>query len=476
MTPVSDCVRPREWGLVFLVAAVAALVAILSARPCAGSWNDGSRLASVESLVERGTLVIDDSIYLDVPSAHDPDAPSPYDPAVPALQCGTGDRILVNGHYYSHKSPVPSVLMAGLYAGLRQCGLTAREHPGWFAWSMCVGASGAAYVFAVVGVFLLGGALGLSARPRLALAAALAFATTALNYSRQVNDHILLLALVVWLLLGMTRLVRQRPSALLLVGLGSLAGLAYAVEMGAGPLLLLCAFGFVALHCRGLRPVAVFCLAALPWVGLHHALNYGIGGTLVPAASVPEFFRWPGSHFDETNMTGTWKHDGPTAFVVYACELLVGRRGFLGHNFPVLLAFPAVVLAVRRRVPELPLVAFAVCWSVGTWLLYAAGSNNHAGVCCSVRWLVPLLGPAFYLVALLLREREAYLADFAWLALCGLPLSLFSWWNGPWTTLMPPGMRALQIAALAGWALIRWHAWRRASAPVPSIVPLPQAA
>jgi hypothetical protein len=409
MRPDLECARRRAWVTVILVAAAAALVAVVSARPYAGSWNDGSRLASVESLVEHGTFAIDHSTYLNVPSADDPDGPNFYDPAVPALKCGTGDRICVNGYYYSHKSPMPSVLMAGQYAGLRFAGLSAREHPGWFAWWMCVGSSGVAYVLSVVGVYLLGDAVGLPTRPRLLLAAALAFATTTLPYSRQVNDHLLLLAVSVWLLVGLTRLVRgEQRSAVVLICLGSLAGLGYAVEMGAGPLLLLCTISFVTLHCRNLRSVALFACAALPWVVLHHAINYGIGGTFVPAASVPEFFRWPGSHFDETTMTGTWKHGGPAAFLGYASELLVGRRGFLGHNFPVLLALPALAVAVRRRCPELPVVAFAACWSIGTWLLYAAGSNNHAGVCCSVRWLVPLLGPAFYLVALLLREREEF--------------------------------------------------------------------
>jgi hypothetical protein len=39
---------------------------------------------------------------------------------------------------------------------------------------------------------------------------------------------------------------------------------------------------------------------------------------------------------------------------------------------------------------------------------------------------------------------------------------------------MPPGLRAMQFAALLGWAVIRWHAWRRAGAP--SAVPLPSPA
>jgi hypothetical protein len=40
---------------------VAGLIALASARPYAGSWNDGSRLATVEALVDYHTLIIDQS-------------------------------------------------------------------------------------------------------------------------------------------------------------------------------------------------------------------------------------------------------------------------------------------------------------------------------------------------------------------------------------------------------------------------------
>ena len=65
----------------WVLAAVALAVAAAGAVPFAGSWNDGSRLAAVESLVDRGTLAIDDSVFTrpQLPGQ----GPSPY-PARPA--------------------------------------------------------------------------------------------------------------------------------------------------------------------------------------------------------------------------------------------------------------------------------------------------------------------------------------------------------------------------------------------------------
>ena len=85
MTPPADSIRGH-----LLVLFLASLVAVVSARDYPGGWNDGSRLATVESLVERHTWAIDDSPFL----------------------AGTQDKLLIGGHYYSDKSPVPAVLMA----------------------------------------------------------------------------------------------------------------------------------------------------------------------------------------------------------------------------------------------------------------------------------------------------------------------------------------------------------------------------
>src|SRR5262245_23909670 len=109
----------------WLVVAAAVVVALVSARPYAGCWNDGSRLAAVEALVDQHTLAIDRSVCVRVPL--EPGA-APYPPDEPALlQAGTLDKLLIDGHWYSDKSPVPALLLAGLYQVLQwTTGLTAR--------------------------------------------------------------------------------------------------------------------------------------------------------------------------------------------------------------------------------------------------------------------------------------------------------------------------------------------------------------
>src|SRR5438552_7222779 len=181
------------WKLFVLAMSLA--IAVVSARTYAGGWNDGSRLATVECLVDYHTLAIDQSIFVQVPPDADP-AHLPYPTDEPGLLAnGTGDKLLIHGHYYSDKSPVPALLMASIYQAWKWfTGATARQRPDSFCYWMALTSSGLAYAIAVYCIYQLGGLLRLHLSLRLAFTASFGLATVALPYARHVNSHILLLA------------------------------------------------------------------------------------------------------------------------------------------------------------------------------------------------------------------------------------------------------------------------------------------
>jgi hypothetical protein len=283
-----------------------------------------------------------------------------------------------------------------------------------------------------------------------------------------VNNHILLLGITAALVLGLLRLAKgdgsPRPARRRILALGTLAGLAYTVDLGAGPVIFACTFAIVVYRCRRLRAVMGFLLAALPWLALHHAVNYAIGGTWKPANAVPEYFQWSGSPFHPDNMTGAWNHQSIGYFVEYAIALLVGRHGFLGHNPTLFLALPAIVVCLARRVPERPEIVFAGFCCGGIWLAYALTSNNYSGQCCSIRWFVPLLAPAYLVLAVALRRYPNYRGDFVLLTGWGAVIALLSWWEGPWMKHLLPYYWPLQAAALTSWLGYRVWFWRRGRA------------
>jgi len=443
--------------LVFLAALV---VAAVGTRAFVGGWNDGSRLATVECLVDHHTLAIDHSIWVagDVPDV-----------------LLTRDKLQINGHFYSDKSPVPAVLMAGLYQVWHSLtNLSARDWQPGFVYVLTFFSSGLAYGFAVWCVYRVAVELGLTVNDSLLLAASFALATVAPVYGRHANNHILLLAVATGVILCLVRLAPlhqgpRQPWALLLAA-GSLAGLGYAIDLGAGPPLLACTLALVAFRARALRPVLLVGLAALPWVALNHALNFATGGTFKPANAVPEYLAWPGSPFDASNMTGMLNHASVGSFSLYALDLLVGQRGFLGHNPALFLAMAVLPLLLWRRLAERPELLFAACWAGGTWLLYSITSTNHGGLCCSVRWFVPLLAPGYLVLAIGLREYPRYRIDFLLLSAWGVLLAAHAWGRGPWRSVWLALYWPLLAGTLLSWLAYRIHCWRRQ--PVPASLPL----
>jgi hypothetical protein len=352
--------------------------------------------------------------------------------------------------------------MAGVYQALQWAfGLHARDRADLFCYALTLTSSGLAYILAGWGLYRLARVVGLPPGLRLGLTASLTLATIALPYARHVNSHIVLLALAMWLFGFLHELLAARPQpagADRLLLIGTLAGLAYAVEQAAGGLLLAGSLGIVALGRPRARGLILASLAALPWVLLHHGIVYGFAHTLRPVGAVPEFFRYENSYFDETNLTGLYHHASLGDCLLYAAGLLVGSRGFLLSNVPLWLALLAGRLLVPSPRPTRPVLLLACAWGAGTWLTYALLSNNYAGICCSIRWFVPLLAPAYYLLALLLRDHPACRPDFLFLNAWGIVLAAVMWYDGPWSEILPYNLFwPFQAVVLGSWALYRLY-------------------
>jgi hypothetical protein len=473
-----DFIRDRLAPWALLVAC--ALVAVLNARPYAGSWNDGSRLAAVESLADRGTFAIEDSVFVTVPAELSASATPPYDPGQPILAArGTLDRLKIGDHFYSDKPALISLAMAAPYRLARACGLPpAAERPDLFCRGLTLLFSGSAYLLAVACVLALGRELGLGGWWRLAWAAAFALATVAPAYTEYVNNHIMLLAVGAAACWQFAVLAREaggpgvtwwRPWLL-----GALGGLGYNLDLAAGQVLAAVSVLAVAVTTRRVLPAAACGLASVPWAVAQLGLNYMLGGVWKPINTVMAYQDWPGCPFSEANATGFLRHT-PGGFVVYALEMLFGKPGFLNHNLPLLLLVPSAWWLVRSAGRDRLVVGFAAAWAGGTWLLYAAFSNNFSGASLTVRWFVPLLAPGFAALAVLLRDHAAARPCFAALAGWGAVLAVPMAAVGPFTARMAPFYWPVLGLALATWGVVAWRQFRRPAEPRPTPATVPAA-
>jgi hypothetical protein len=441
-------------GLDLAIVLMGLAIAAASARDYAGGYNDGGRLATVESLVDHRTWQIDDSIFSRYGEGARPEVWGPLGASAP----GALDKLLIGGHYYSDKPPVTAVLMAADYQVIQGLtGLVARDRPNAFCYWITLTSSGLAYVVAVWCVYRIGCVLALPTRSSLLVAASFGLATLAPAYARQVNASIVLLADAALLLLVLLHgSAGDRPlSWSWLMVAGTLAGFGYSTDLGGGLVLLGCVALWV-FHGSGYRitPLIWFGIGALPWLVGHHILTYKIGGTFGPMGTVPEYFQWPNSPFTEKNLTGVGSgHQSLGAFVSYAGRFLFGNKGFLYHNPELFLAIPAFVGLVRTPRPTRPLLVAFGAWAVGTWLLYAIKSKDFSGYNVSIRWMVPTLVAGYFILAVQIRESPRALRDFVLLTLFALPISTLDWTIGTWTDSKYPWVHAWIALALGCWLL-----------------------
>jgi hypothetical protein len=314
-----------------------------------------------------------------------------------------------------------------------------------------VTSSSLAYVIGVCCIWFLALRLGLSEQSSFLVTASFALATVAPIYSRQVNTSIIQLAF--FAAIFVLAIAKQQRA----VVFGLLVGMAYTLDLGTGPVLVIAALIYGAMKWRNFTSLVLCVLGMIPFIALHHWLNYRTSGMFGPANANVAFFDYPGSAFTVDTMTGHWAHDSIWGLIQYTVELLVGQHGFLVYNLPLLL-IPVGIAGLWRAFPQWRAeLLFAALIAGGSWAVYALGSNNFSGSSASIRWFVPLLVPGYFALMLVLRARPALLYQFRLLSECGGVLILSLFWYGPfrivdWLFFWP-------IVGLA-LAMLFWTLWR----------------
>lgn len=433
--------RARTW--VWVVFSLLAVVGLLTITPRAASWNDASRMATVQSIVERGTLAIDDSDFK------------------------TMDKVYLDGHFYSDKPVTPQLAGALVYAPLHAVGIELRHGWNLAYYLITLLTIKLLWWLALVALYLALGYTKLSQARRLALAAAFGVGSLALTWSATFNSHSWAAS---WMTIGFLFFLRARQGERINRNV-LFAGLAFGLAGGAdvATLVLPAVFGCALLLDRRIRSsVWVYLVGLLvsvtPWL----VANWLISGSLIPVQLVPEYFMFPDSPWTIDQLTGAQVNSG--GFLVrYGFGLLIGPRGFLCYN-P--LAFAALPLMIAEFVRRRKFAVEALAASVASLVIigyYALWSNNFSGASYSIRWFVPLLGLWFFFLHPLLERRGWWpLALFGVLLAVAIPIAVIGTWNPwPWQRYGPVPL-IVNLEMVAGWAesffeAVRSGAWLASS-------------
>lgn len=321
------------------------------------SWSDGSRLATIESLLHRGTFAIDASPWAEV-----------------------GDRIRLADGFRSHQPPLLAVLGVPISAALELLG-----------WRLAPASVGGHYLALVLILVALPFALFVRALARRVseedprfrwVAPALLLASFATPYATVLNHHLPAATSAGFGLLALRAGASGRA--------GFWLGLATGLDLFAAGF----AAGALALECvsRPARGIALARGCAVP-LGCAAGLQWLATGELAPGGLRTEAFAWPCSSFLFEPLTGSLPARSAAGTWEYALRGTVGNYGLFAYHPWLLLAAAGTIFgAARAASPDLRRTSrVALIGSIVAIALYALLSENQGGACFGVRWLVALV-------------------------------------------------------------------------------------
>jgi hypothetical protein len=490
-----DCALARRPIGLALFAGFVVLWALLT-KVHTHSWQEESRMATVQAVVEQGTFTIDHTAFN-----------------------RTGDKVFIHDHFYSDKTPLLSVGAAGTYWILHHVfGLTldsticvpdedaaacraftptgTRFTAFYWLTLIWVGGSSALLVALFWRAMIDRGAGG---RLATALAMALGLASPIAPYSIVFAGHVpaaLALFAGFWLLLkcppdqppsGHTRrsapapsgppvhrtghgLARQAPAALRrqdaddpssapppvrvqfrtgggreggLFWSGLLISLAANIDLTLA--LFVAAFGLWVLIAHRVKVIAFAVGASIPFA-LSAIVNYWAAGTLAPLYLDPKAYDFLGTVLNPT-AGGTNGFYSLDFGVRYAYNLLIGERGVFAFTPMLIFGLIGAAWVSRQRTrPErgLTLALLSGCGAFAAYLI--ARTDNYGGAAWGARWFAPLAPLLWF-----------YLRD-VW---CGVREGRGAW---AWRVLMVAALVMSLLTAVSGLH----DAWR----VVPPIVRL----
>jgi hypothetical protein len=362
--------------------------------------NDWSRFVAVESLLRDGTLNIDK--WLERQPNHGKSADGVY---------LLNDMVInrVDGHFYSSKPPVYTLILAGVMFPFKALGadpnvarLGLSPAPAVFVltWLVVGAASACAFYFfrRKVGECLGGGEADMVTVLTLG-------GTLFLSYSVTMNHHTFTAALVLisFFLLGMAEAsprVKDGGAA----AAGFLMGLAAVVDIGTGVAFAI-GFGlYIIFYLRSLRTLIVFGFWSIGPLATHCIVQYMTFHSILPVQLIRGTKDYAGSYWSHKVGPDTWQI--PRSY--YWLLTLFSARGLFVLS-PILLVGAAALAGDVRQGLRLwgadraqagrGYVALAVLFGILFLFVYYAfkAPTNFCGSCFGFRWYIgftPLL--AFY--------------------------------------------------------------------------------
>ncbi len=356
-------------------------------------WNDASRLATVQSLVEQHTFQIDKTWW---------------------FLNYTGDKVFIANHFYSDKPLSHAVLASVPYLILHPLGITIKNDPKIIIFFTTIFISLLPFLIFFWLFYKLAKNKFLDARKnkKLFLIFCLAVGTILLSYTTVVNNHITAASAIGIALLVLYYLP---PSKINIFLIGFCLSLSATFDTG-GIFIL----GFFTLHILYLQirqkdyhSIVFYFLAALIPLISHSIITIPITGDVFPGSMHSEFFNYPNAPFNSQDLTGAGLAvSGFGNWLNYLFNMLFSQtRGFILHNPILWLGLPLTAcLFFKFKEKKKKLFCLATVFStIGIILYYSLFGTYFGGPNYSIRWFLIFIPAILILIFDWVDSEKKYL-------------------------------------------------------------------
>ncbi|MBN1383933.1 MAG: hypothetical protein JW983_03500 [Elusimicrobia bacterium] len=372
------------------------VTAVFTKKYISGSGNEATRIALVESLVERHTFCIEKA------------------------KIDTPDKVLIKGHYYCDKPLVFPVLSSAVYFILYNVfNLSFSKNPQIAVYLFTVFTVGIAYAILLVFFYKALSLTDISEYYKYLLTASLGLATLIFSYSVTYNNHVVAGAFA---FMGFYYLL---TSQYFLSGLFS--ALAFSTDIPNGSLLLAGFFIFSLLSKRWKNFFTGACIPVIFWL----ILNLIMIGDIRPAYLYPGAYEFPGSTHT-SSAAGLYR---PADVLGYAFHSLLGARGLFSYTPLLILPIIAMLGIFRNKKHRFYKEAVIIIWvCVMSVLFHTLMTGDYGGWSYGFRFYIAIV-PVLFFFAVFYFEKNISLSKrvFFYVLLCTSLLTAVVGAYNPWT-------------------------------------------
>jgi hypothetical protein len=387
-----------------------AFLVLFFTRNTVSNINPGSRFITIESIVERKTLAINEK------------------------QNYTCDKIQRDGNYYSSKPPILTTTGSGIYYVLHNFFNLSLPGSGiekylneenLAVYIITLILVGIPYLLLLLFFYKSLGFFKLTKENKILLFLGLSLGTLYLPYLTTLNNHVpagSFLFISFYYLLKTKFSENKKGNKKYITLSGFFASLAAVIDLPTGSIFLFLFFIYFLIN-EDKKYIIYYLLAGAPIVLIHFFLQIQITGDLLPAQLHQEL--WAKSSIKT-------ERDG---FLLYIFNIFLGARGYFLYTPLLIISFCSIFKIIKNRQSKFRQEAImtVIAFTVIT-LFYILRARDYAGFAYGFRWFIAITPIVyFFTVFVFIEESLKKLRKYLLAALASSVVIAFIGMYNPWS-------------------------------------------